>query len=701
MSKDKKAKTLGVMTAEMATLLDEFKVDISKDASVSTEQRDQANIDMRFINVIGGQWEDFEEDRFDGRLRPEYDLVGNAVHRFIAEWNQNRVGVNYKPSDSATSDDDSKLLNNLFRTDFRQFSGKEALDNAVLEAVTCGVGYLRLGTRHEEEEDESTNRRTVFIPIHNGFNSVFFNKGAQRKDKADALHCTVITGMSRDEFETKFPGFEPVSIFDPHDRKEFNFSANENNIHIGTRYDVMTTSEKVFIYDNITTLKKESFSEKEHEEQRSAIKNDPTLRFSEEKQVVKRRIRKSVFSGQDFLKQPKIIAGKWIPIIPIYAYRVFVDGQEWFRGLVRKLIDAQRTFNMQMGQLMENAAMQSTDIPMVAPDQIPPEYESDWDDLTNAPYVRLQPLLGPDGQMISQGPIGMLKAPQISPSQEKLLTIIPAFLKEMTGIDPSDDPNRRLESGKAKIEERKTRNLNTQPIMDNIFTGIEQVGDVYQSIAIETYEDRREMMLMREDGTESNQQFVKTTFEEDLGQLVEMSVFRNKKFRAYADIGPQYEAQREAELTQIIEILQMSGQVDGITPYVPLLAAELFKKMPGLSEGIQNFNRNQMLKLGMIKPESEEEIQIVTAAQESQKTEQDKLFEAAAKQAESEGEERTAKVADNLASAKKKGAETVEILTKLPFSNAETQSKINKNQSEIEKSLFENVQGLPLPQSEQ
>ena len=38
--------------------LDKFKLDISNDADVVDEQRDQANEDMRFINVSGGMWED-------------------------------------------------------------------------------------------------------------------------------------------------------------------------------------------------------------------------------------------------------------------------------------------------------------------------------------------------------------------------------------------------------------------------------------------------------------------------------------------------------------------------------------------------------------------------------------------------------------------------------------------------------------------
>jgi len=683
---------------DMAELLDKFKIDVAQDASINLEQRGQANIDMRMVMVQGGQWEDFLEDQFEGRVQLEFDLISNHIQRFMGEWNQNRVAVDYRPTDSAGDQKDAMLLNNLFRTDYRQFSGKESLDNAVQEAVITGQGFLKLGTIHEDEEDpENQDRRIVFKPLFNGYNSVYFNKGAQRKDKRDAIHCTILTEMNRDEFKRLYPDKDAVSVFNPSDRKEFNFSStNPNNIYVGTRYDVMHVNETVFIYDNLNTLKKEVFSEKEHEEDKSTIKKDPSLRFSEEKTLRRRRIRKSVFSGQDMLKAPKIIAGKWIPIIPVYAFRGYSDGVEWSRGLVRKNIDPQRMYNMQISQLAENAAMQSTDIPIVDPKQITPEYESDWTDLTNAPYVRMEALRDKDGNIVHQGPLGFLSAPAVSPSMQALLQVVPLFMQEMTGGSPQETANPRLESGKAIIAERKIRDLNTQPIMDNIFSAVEHIGEVYQSIATENYADRREIVLLKEDGTESNQQLIKATFDESLGQIAEISVLRNKKFRAYSDVGPQYETQREADVEMFKDLLELSKDTPALGDYTPIILAEMFNKLPGIGKGLQKFNRDRMIQLGLIDPETDEEKKALISAQENQQSEEDKLFEAAAKQADSEAEERTSKVADNLASAQKKGVEAQKILREIPRDDAKAGADIRKIESDINQQIFENVEGLPL-----
>ena len=90
------------------------------------------------------------------------------------------------------------------------------------------------------------------------------------------------------------------------------------------------------------------------------------------------------------------------------------------------------------------------------------------------------------------------------------------------------------------------------------------------------------------------------------------------------------------------------------------------------------------------------EVHKAAAQQEQQQDPQAELLKAAAKQAESEGEERSSKVADNLASAEKKAAETQKILSELPLNNAKTASEIEKNRSDIQQNLFSNVEGLPL-----
>jgi len=390
---------------DSATKLDRFKLDISRDADNLSEQRDKANEDMRFINVDGAMWADFQEDSFFDRVKLEFDIVSNFINRFLGEWNQNRVGVEYKPDDSKTSDEDAELLNGIYRADFRQFSGRMAVDNAVDEAATCGYGCFKLGTFFEDKEDpENDLQRIEWRPIANAFNSVFWDNSAERIDKRDARHCTVLKQFTSDSFEVEFPGHEPSSAYVPDTRRFQNLnSSNLQAIYVATRYEVVKKKESLFIYNNLITGEVETYNKEDHKLIEDELKGSEFHQFVRERTIIRQHVEKSVFSGEEFLEKPKRIAGKWIPIIAVYGYRAYTDGVEWYRGLVRKLKDAARLFNMQLSQLAENSASSGQEVPVFDPDQIE-GLEGVWADRNNKPYMLARALRDSDGKIMQHGP---------------------------------------------------------------------------------------------------------------------------------------------------------------------------------------------------------------------------------------------------------------------------------------------------------
>ena len=202
--------------------LAKFKLDISKDADSGLQTRLNANSDMRFVNVDGGMWEDFLTEEFtdengrDNRVRLEMNLAVNYLRRFIGEWNQNRVGVEYKSNDKDTSKEDSELLNGIYRSDFRQFSGKVATDNAVDECATCGYGAMKLATAFEDPENpENDDMHVEWRPIYNAYNTVIWDQSSLRIDKRDARWVTVLAQFTRSSFKDQYPDNDAVSAYVP------------------------------------------------------------------------------------------------------------------------------------------------------------------------------------------------------------------------------------------------------------------------------------------------------------------------------------------------------------------------------------------------------------------------------------------------------------------------------------------------------
>ncbi len=659
-----------------------FKRDIAKDADIVDEQRDKANEDMRFVNVTGGMWEDWLTDDFpEDRVKLELDMVSNFLQRFIGEWNQNRVGVEYKPNDAGTTKDDSDLLNGIYRSDFRRHSGKIATDNAVDEAATCGYGAFKLATKFEDDEDpENDNMHIEWRPIYNAYNSVYWDQSAQRIDKRDARHCTVLKPFTKAEFEREFPDKAPSSAYEPTNRSFQNRTRSTIDfIYVATRYQIIKKLETVFVYNNLASGKVESYTAEEHGFIEDELKADELREFVRKRRIRRQRVEKTVFSGADILEPTRRIAGKWIPIVPFYAYRSYVDGVEWYRGLVRKLKDAARLFNMQVSQLAENAASNGQAVPIFDPDQIEgPSMAELWANKNNKPYLLARALRNTNGDVVQHGPTGYSQPAQLDGSTTALLSIVPDYIQTTTGGAPQETLNPDM-SGKAIKALIQRENMNTQVINDNIANAIAWGGEIYQAMAAEVYTSRRIVNIIGKDGTESQKQLQQVVLDSETGKMVESNVLQGKKFQAYADVGPQYETLGEQTVEDIKGMLEIVPTIPGGEEYTDVLLAALIDNIHGVGlDSLKERNRRIMVAKGMVKPETPEEEALVQQVQQQQQQEdpQRALIEAAAGQQQAEGRNLDAGTIQKVAIAQKTEAETAEILADMT---------LNKDKADLER----------------
>ncbi len=651
------------MDDKKAELLVKYKKDIAKDADILSEQRDKANEDMRFVNVDGGQWENFLEDKYEGRAKLEFDLVSNYKNRFVGEWNQNRVGVEYKPDDDKTTDDDADLLNGIYRADFRDNSGRAAIDNAVDECATCGFGAFGLSTEFVDDEDpENEQQRIIWRPIHNAYNSVFFDQSAKRADKLDARWCTELTAYTKDAFEEAFPDVDCVSAYQPHDRAWNNYNGSTAEVYVATRYEVETRKETVFVYNNLASGEVELYSKEDHELIKDELAKSEVHKFVRERKFSRKRVMMSRFTGKEFIEEPREIAGKFIPIIPMYAFRAYVDGVEYYFGLVRKLKDAGRAWNVQISQLIENAASAGQEVPIFLREQMEaPDVQQQWADKNNKPYLVVDPATDNDGNNIAMGPIGYNKPAMLDQSTAALMDIIPNFIREVTGGAPQEtlDP---ATSGKAINAMLKRENLNTQPVNEHITESITASGNVYQAIAGDIYNSRQIIRTLGEDGTEGKETLLKVVADEKTGKLIQANTISGKKFRAYADVGPQYSSMREQTVEDLKGMAEMLSGTQAGAEYMSAIISTILDNITGVGLGpLKDLNRKQMMLQGLVDPESDEDKEWYEQQMQPKEDPQQALVQAAAAQQLAEAENLKAATVQKIADAKKTEAETEEI----------------------------------------
>lgn len=640
---------------------EQYKQDFYLDWSATSEIRDQANEEFRFVTVPGGQWEGWLESAYENRAKLELNHVSEHLYRNYAQWCQNRSQPNYQAADDETNDDLADLMDMLYRRDAQRLGGQDAIDTAVWEAMSCGYGAVVLNTQYEDEGDpENDNQNIIISSQPNAYSTVVFDSGARTIDKSDARHCTILTPYSKRLFEEMYPEANSADLM-MQDRSFFNWR-NGDLIYVGTRYEI--SKEKIFLQTWVNSKSQEIIRVKRAE----AEENIDELKFAgfdfaRERAVVKRCAYTSKFTADQILEKPKKIVGEHIPVVPFYGHRSIVDGSEYYHGLARQRMDAQRVTNMSYSLAAESAAHASDSKPIFAPEQMTnPTVRNQWaGNWHQKPYLLADALRDQQGNPVSVGPVATLPGTSISPAVAQLVEMSTESLQRAMGGAPQDtlDPEA---SGKAINAIIKRVDLNTAPVHDNIRKGIHRIGVVYESMAREVYsaQRNRSLKVVTERG-ESQSVTLNTVAYQD-GAILPVNDLSKGKYEVVVDTSADYQTAKEETFEALKDVLTIMPQED---PLRGVLAQQLIllKDAKGL-EDIQDYIRRMQVLGGYIPAETDEEKQMLANAQKAAanqpKDPNAAYLESLAAEQQAQAALNQAKIAETAASAVKKSAEAEE-----------------------------------------
>ena len=645
-------------------LLHQYKQDVETDYSATEEQRDKANEDHRFIDVDGGMWEGFLNNVFDGTDRPrfEFDIVTEAVQNYLGDWADNRFTVSYDPDDGAASEKDAEILAGRFRADMRRSNGMFAINNGVEGQSKTGVGAFRFSARYEDEGDPDNNNQVIdLIPIFSAYNTVLWDCAAKKMDKRDARHCTLLESYTEDSFKAAYPDIDPVSTTGDKSRSEFNWS-NKKQIIVAERYEIEHIKMRVVKYFNPLTQEIETYEAEDLELIEDEMRQ---LNFEKRSERVVRRqvVKKSIFTGGEFIQKPKRIAGRYIPIVPIYGYWSYLDNQERYRGIVRKLKDPQRVFNVNITKMTETSATSPAERPIFEPSQVKGMEQSWLKGIhQNQPYALAKPLRNKDGSILHAGPLGYTKPSQLDQNTVSLVQLVADHVRQQTGGAPQDalDPEA---SGKAIRAVLQRVDLKTSTLTDNVRSALAWAGEVYRWMAKDVYGDPRPLKVLNEAGEPSKVNLFDMIIDEETGKPEIINDISRGAYEVVVKLGPSHQTQRQETREDLRSLLESLPQE---SPYYPVLLALILENTDGVGlDELKKFNRRMMLQLGIREPETDEEKAVVAALQQQQQSATDDLLTATAEKERMEAIERQSQAQQNLADAKLKGAKTLETIAKL------------------------------------
>ena len=650
------------------------------------DERLQCLQDRRFYSLCGAQWEGPLWDQYENKPKFEVNKIMLAVIRIVNEYRNNRITVDYVSKDGVENDKLAEVCDGLYRADEQASVADEAYDNAFEEAVGGGFGAWRLRTVYEDEEDSDDDRQRIrFEPIFDADSSVFFDLNAKRQDKSDAKYCFVVNSMTRDSYKETYnddPSDWPKIIH----QYEFDW-ATPDVVFVAEYYKVEEKTETIRIFEGVDGTE-ERYSQQD-------FTNDEMLeetllaigsREVRQKRIKRTRVRKYIMSGGKVLEDAGYIAGKCIPIVPVYGKRWFVDNIERCMGAVRLAKDAQRLKNMQLSKLGEISALSSIEKPILTPEQVA-GHQVMWaeDNLRDYPYLLVNPITDQDGNQTLTGPVAYTRSAAIPPAMATLLQITEQDMQDILGNPQGADKMVSGVSGKA-VEMIQTRvDMQTFIYMSNFAKGMKRCGEIWLSMAKEIYtEEKRKMKTIAPTGAAGMVELMQPTIDTETGAVVMANDLSAATFDVVSEVGPSSSSKRAATVRALTGMLQITQ--DPETQQVITSMAMMNMEGEGIADANAYF-RKKLLRMGVVKPTDDEAEELMAEMQGQPQDPNAVYLQAAAEEATAKAAQARASTVKTVADAELSRAKTLETLSKvdetaqnMALTNAEAVQEIMRGQ---------------------
>jgi len=650
---------------KLAKIHQEARAEFDQIQSALYQERMNCLGDRRFCSLAGAQWEGPLGQQFENKPRFEVNKIHMAVLRIINEYRNNRISVNFVSKEGEEYDKLADTCAGLYRADEQDSGAEEAYDNAFEEAVMGGFGAWRLRTEYQNEEDPEDEKQRICIePIFDADNSVYFDLGAKRQDKADAKRCFVLTSMTYEAYKAEFnddPSTWPKTVT----RSQFDWYT-PSVVYVAEYYRVEEVSEQIRIYKDFNG-EEESLGPDELDEEEEMLATG--WKEVRRKKVKTRKVRKYIMSGAKILEDCGYIAGKNIPIVPVYGKRWFVDNVERCMGHVRLAKDAQRLKNMQLSKLGEIAALSAVEKPIMIPEQVA-GHQLMWaeDNLKNYPYLLVNAMTDANGNPMPGGPVAYTKPPSIPPSMAALLQLTEVDMQEILGSPAQGDKMVSHLSGKTVELIQQRLDMQTFIYMSNMAKAIKRCGEIWLSIAKDIFvEEGRKMKSIHESGKMEPVELLKPVVNDE-GEIEYENDLSDADYDIVVTVGPSSSTKRQATVRALTDMMTLTQDPE----MTQVLSAMAMLNMEG--EGIsdvRDYFRRKLLGMGVLKPTEAEAQEMAAAAQNAAPDPQAQYLQAASEEAIARASKAQADSILAVAKAEEARAKTTETLSKVSTTDQE------------------------------
>lgn len=477
--------------AEINDLLQDFK----DDESYWAKQFEEMRSDLRFSNpACPEQWDEnvrrARESSVDG-ARPclTFDQTNQYIAQVVNDSRQNKPAIKVMPSERG----DIAVANTLegvVRHIEYQSRASICYDTAQEHAARIGLGWMRV---LPVVVNPKLNQQEIRIQrVHDPL-SVMLDPDSTEPDGSDATRGWVTSVLSKKAFQQRYPG---AAVSSWNGQTSGGWFQNDA-LRIAERFTVVTKKSNCLIVDDPEAGRIE-LSEDEYWRLAQSTGVQPTVVGSYEAE--KRSVRWLTMSGTEVLEETDF-PSKWIPLIPVLGYELWVDGKRYLCGMVRRMRDAQQAYNYERSAYVESVALQPK-APWIVAAEAVEGYEDVWAqaNTSNKSYLPWN-AYGEDGE--TQLPQPMRNSPPPIPASfiqggQMALSDIQASIgmyRANLGAPSNETSGKAINARKI---EGDTANFH---YIDNLSRSMEHLGRIVVDMIPAIYDTRRVARIMGVDGS--------------------------------------------------------------------------------------------------------------------------------------------------------------------------------------------------------
>jgi len=457
----------------------------------------------------------------------------------------------------------------------------------------------------------------MFEPVADWYKSVWYDLGAIKQNKSDAMWAIKLKELPASTYDKKFPDGKGISIGD---------NLNNNNNH-NNKYDSVTVGQLYYKKAVVIPLvKMTSGAVYENDEKFTKIKDELAKAGElvvEERDRESWRVWSRLLDGGGWLKAAEKTVFSYIPLIPVYGNYSKFDTKDIYYGKTLKLMDSQRGINFAVSADTEDVAMSPTDAVWMTKAQGTGEDYSRMNVDRKAVRFYTADSEAPSLPFKMQRSAG-------NPAMQTAMANFQSLLRVTGNMDdPSMGQNPGLQSGAAIDSLIGQSNNGNVKWFKSMEIAICHAYRVCVDAIPRVYDATRQQRILGEDGTDKIVDLNTSVFDEQTQTNVSLNDLTKGVYDVSCSMGAAFQNQQEKESDRLINMLAIDPTMIDISRDV------LYKNQVG--SGMQVV-ADRARRLGIQKgtvdpseytPEEAEEQQALAEQQANQPPQEDPLMVAA------------------------------------------------------------------------